>query len=128
MHKSDRTRAAFKFEAWIPRNVACPNCGTFNLRKAPVNFGHLDAICMDCAAGVSVKRTAHKASGNYFRAAPASKGAYVACVKLFGAHRLFVLTGNEKGFKFYSYSNHFATEIAPRRGEVSGRVILTFAG
>lgn len=126
MSNSDHTRAAFKFEAWVTRNVHCPNCGTFNLRKAPANFGHVDAVCMECGTGVSVKRTAHKASGAKFRAAPASKAAYMACIRLFGTERLFVLTGNEKGFKFYSYKNHMAKEIAPRRNEVEGRMVLSF--
>ena len=126
-HIMDRTRRAFRFEAWVSANIDCPLCGARALHEGKRNMAHIDLVCMVCGAGISVKRhaVAPKATES-FRAPPAASAGYRAAMALWTAERLFVLAGNERTYRFYPYRNHKVIEIAPRRTQIEGRVILKF--
>lgn len=125
-HVMDRTRKAFRFETWTCANVDCPLCGARALHEGKRNMAHIDLVCVECGAGVSVKRHAVAPSEGSYRAPPAASAGYRAAMALWGKDRLFVLTGNERSYRFYSYARHRVIEIAPRRTQVEGRVILKF--
>ena len=122
----DRTKEAFAFEKAIEA-FDCPSCNAKGIRQIPLrNFGHIDAVCLACGAGISVKYHAIPQHSDTYRAPPASASAYDGVRKLWGDERLFVLTGNNREYAVYSYVGHETTDIKPRRGEAFGRKVLKF--
>lgn len=125
-HASDRTTQGFRFEKYL-ESLDCPKCGEKELKRIPMkNFGHIDAVCFGCGAGVSAKFDAGFKGEAKFKAPPASQSAYRSVRRLWGDEKLFVLAGNTRKNRFFSYVGAQVSEIAPRRGEAEGRIQIRF--
>lgn len=143
IHVSNTLRA--NSEAALVRILPpCPICGNRLTTETEIvklgalfgltfggKVGHIDAACLPCHIGVSVKgcadfnaKVAHKV-----HTAPAAKVAYDLAKASFGHNRLYLFYGNTESNIFLKYADHVtAVKVSKRNhyGKVQTRVTLTF--
>lgn len=89
-----------KFEYYVARYVGCPACGG-KLSILDRNAPAVDHECEACGVAVQCK---FSKNGPKRYAPPSAATGWRRAVRKYGAKRIWFLTGNKKGFRFFNYT------------------------